>query len=422
MNFTNALGNIGLMYQGANAQELSDIQLKKLKQDQADNDAVNSALGKFDPGMLAGMFSTGGAGNDIVGTQPMPPGPPQGAPPQGMPAFSGAPGPGGPMSGPGGPQGAPPQGPPQGGPNPQAAALARDPFVQQAMSITQSLPPAQRGLFYKNFYMPMLQQRAEAQQSAKQFEEQRADRADARGDRRDATVLAHADRLEAIKERYDAAKLASEDRRASAADRADAREDALALRREMAEQNMGIKKGNLQARRDTLDMQRGKLQEAAAKGDAAAKARLSELDDVQRQLDELMGLEGGQGNLKLGVTGAAGAAERIVAPVLSFVNSLTGKPPPDTSAAEIKSRVKAVVPQITKILSGSKSSNGGAWTQARVEEALGALSLGTTSAVAQADAAALKKDLEAHRGTAAVGQRPAAGKVLNFDAQGNLVQ
>ena len=185
---------------------------------------------------------------------------------------------------------------------------------------------------------------------------------------------------------------------------------------------MEIKKGNLQARRDTLDMQRGKLQEAAAKGDAAAKARLSELDDVQRQLDELMGLEGGQGNLKLGVTGAAGAAERIVAPVLSFVNSLTGKPPPDTSAAEIKSRVKAVVPQITKILSGSKSSNGGAWTQARVEEALGALSLGTTSAVAQADAAALKKDLEAHRGTAAVGQRPAAGKVLNFDAQGNLVQ
>lgn len=58
-----------------------------------------------------------------------------------------------------GPQAAPGGAPP----NPQAAALAKDPFVQQAMAITQSLPPQQRGLFYKNFYMPMLQQRTEAQ-------------------------------------------------------------------------------------------------------------------------------------------------------------------------------------------------------------------------------------------------------------------
>ena len=441
VNFANALGNIGLMYQGANAQELSDIQLKKLK----DDDAVTSAIGQFDPSTFSNMFASGGAGNDIVGTQPMPQ---QGPPPQPQPmmppppppSLGGAPGgappppppqgmPQGPMPQQGPPppqpppqgmpqqppQGAPPQGMPQQPPNPQAQQAAQDPFVQQAMSITQSLPPAQRGLFYKNFYMPMLQQRAESQRAAQQAQETRADR-------RQTAEWQHEDRRETIKERYDAAKLASEDRRASAADRAAAREDALALRREMAEQNMEIKKGNLQARRDTLDMQRGKLQEAAAKGDATAKARLSELDDVQRQLDELIGAEGSKGNLGLGVTGVTGTVERAITPVMSFVRSLTGKPPPDTSAAEIKAQVKAVVPQITKILSGSKSSNGGAWTQARVEEALGALSFGTTNRIAQADAAALKKDLEAHRGSLGAGQTQPTGKVLHFDAQGNMVQ
>ena len=35
---------------------------------------------------------------------------------------------------------------------------------------------------------------------------------------------------------------------------------------------------------------------------------------------------------------------------------------------------------------------------------------------------ALKKDLEAHRGSLGAGQTQPTGKVLQFDAQGNMVQ
>jgi len=74
---------------------------------------------------------------------------------------------------PGSPQGMPPQQPslgpspqaaPGGGPpNPAMQQAMSDPFILQAKQITDSLPPQQKGLFYKNFYMPMLQQRTEAQ-------------------------------------------------------------------------------------------------------------------------------------------------------------------------------------------------------------------------------------------------------------------
>ena len=471
-NFSNALGNIGLMYQGANAQEQADIQLQKLKDDQE----VTSALGRFDPGMLANMLGTGGAGNDIMGTQPIPQAPPQGGPMPppgppmppppppslgGGPMSVGAPGAAGPQSmpmpgggvqmgpmsqpgpqqppppppqappqgmPPGGPQGAPSQGAPPnmagGAPSapmdPQKAALLKDPFVQQAMSIVQSLPPAQRGLFYKNFYMPMLQQRAEAQRSAQQFEETRADRRQtAEWRHEDATTAAaakHEDRIRdlelkdrAERDRYEVAMQRAEDTASRNAETARHNQVMEGLQAEARRLTAEVQKGNLQARRDTLELQKEKFQVAAAKGDAAAKAKLAELDDVQRQLTEMQALEGSSGNLGLGVTGAAGDLERVYTPIKSLVNSLTGKPPPDTSAAELKSRVKAAVPQITKILSGSNSSNGGAWTQKRVEEALGALAWGTTSKIAQDDAAALKRDLESHRPARAVGEKPANG-------------
>src|ERR1700758_582673 len=196
MNVGAGLGALGGMFTGAQqyqagqaAQDLQNIQIARAKQqmleDQQgfqDTNAVNAAIGNLSADQLANFIAgapntgntppaapmpppQGGMPGQMPAPPPQqagpPPGPPQGAPP--------------PMQGPppGPPQGMPPQQPslgpgPQaapGGapPNPQAAALAKDPFVQQAMAITQSLPPQQRGLFYKNFYMPMLQQRTEAQ-------------------------------------------------------------------------------------------------------------------------------------------------------------------------------------------------------------------------------------------------------------------
>ena len=141
------------------------------------------------------------------GLQQPPPSPPQ-APPQGTP--------------PGGPQGAPPQGAPPnmaGG----APSTPQDPFMQQAQLIMQSLPQGpQRGLFLKNFLMPMAQQRAEAQRSAQQFEETRADRRQTaewrHEDAATAAAAKHEDRIRdleikdrAERDRYEVAMQRAED-------------------------------------------------------------------------------------------------------------------------------------------------------------------------------------------------------------------
>ena len=283
MSIGGGLAAIGGMYTGAsnyqqaqNAQQLQMLQaaldqqqLDANKQNTADAAGVNNAIGGLGADQLANFFMGGGQNTGITppmlgGQPPPPPGdpsqmgspppmpqggqappgappgaPPMQAPPPPAPSLGGAP-PAPPMAGGGGggppmPQGgqAPPPPPGVGAPggqqplgtppmNPAVAAAMQDPFIQQAKQITDSLPPGQKALFYKNFYMPLLQQRAENQRAQQQLTLSDRRENDASLDRK-ATVE---ERYAALKEKRDEALRASEDRKLSIEERRQAAKDA----------------------------------------------------------------------------------------------------------------------------------------------------------------------------------------------------